>query len=190
MRFEKGCTPWNKGLKGVQIPWNKGISASAETKTKMSEAHKGHPGWNKGKPWSDKIKRKMSDSRKGQVAWNKGLIGVSKGRPKGMKHTEEAKKKMSEALRGRRPWNYIDGQSKNAKRAYGTIRYKEWRMSVYERDEFICQICRAWGKRLNCHHIKSFYDYPELRFDIENGITFCEDCHMDLHGLMTKVVEH
>lgn len=59
--------------------------------------------------------------------------------------------------------------------------YKKWRRQVYERDNFRCQICGQVGGNLNAHHIKTFKDYPELRFELSNGITLCERCHRDLH---------
>lgn len=55
--------------------------------------------------------------------------------------------------------------------------YKEWRTAVYERDEYTCQCCGAHGGKLNAHHVNQFSDYPELRYDVDNGITLCENCH-------------
>ena len=55
--------------------------------------------------------------------------------------------------------------------------YKEWRTSVYERDDYTCQCCGTRGGRLNAHHINQFADYTELRYEINNGITLCVDCH-------------
>jgi len=63
-----------------------------------------------------------------------------------------------------------------------STKYTEWRLSVYERDKFTCQECKERGGSLNAHHIKTFADYPELRFEVSNGITLCEDCHKKIKG--------
>lgn len=57
--------------------------------------------------------------------------------------------------------------------------YKEWRQKVYKRDNYTCQCC---GKTINdimvnAHHILNFSDHEDLRFDVDNGITLCEECH-------------
>jgi 5-methylcytosine-specific restriction endonuclease McrA len=54
---------------------------------------------------------------------------------------------------------------------------KEWRISVYARDDYTCQHCGVRGGTLNAHHIKRFRDYPELRTELSNGITLCVECH-------------
>lgn len=55
--------------------------------------------------------------------------------------------------------------------------YDEWREKVFERDNYTCQICGKRGSRLNAHHILNFSDHENLRYDISNGITMCEECH-------------
>ena len=55
--------------------------------------------------------------------------------------------------------------------------YKNWRTSVYDRDDYTCQCCGTRGGKLNAHHINQFADYPDLRYDVNNGITLCVKCH-------------
>ena len=70
------------------------------------------------------------------------------------------------------------GKTTEAVRLRTSIRYGEWRKSVFERDMYTCQICGQVGGKLNADHIKRFSDHPELRLDLNNGRTLCEPCHL------------
>jgi len=65
--------------------------------------------------------------------------------------------------------------------------YKDWRESVFIRDEYTCMSCNAKSGKgldvyLHAHHIKSFSKFPDFRFDINNGITLCKSCHYKEHA--------
>ena len=56
--------------------------------------------------------------------------------------------------------------------------YKQWRVSVYSRDAYTCQCCGDnKGGKLHAHHLANFSDNIKLRFNVDNGITLCSDCH-------------
>lgn len=59
--------------------------------------------------------------------------------------------------------------------------YKAWRKAVYERDGYKCQMCGT-NKNLHAHHKKEFAKYPELRYEVSNGLTVCQPCHGKIHG--------
>ncbi|WP_223881981.1 HNH endonuclease [Niallia endozanthoxylica] len=95
-----------------------------------------------------------------------------------------------EYLSGKNHPNYIFDRSL-LKDQNKTIRSSkemcEWRKSVYKRDDYTCQICKAHSSKnnaviLNAHHIIRFIDNEKLRFDINNGITLCEGCHKLTYG--------
>ena len=65
-----------------------------------------------------------------------------------------------------------------------STRYKHWRMSVLERDGFVCQGCGT-KKNLQAHHIITWEECrgnKDLRYATENGITLCRACHLEAHG--------
>jgi len=59
--------------------------------------------------------------------------------------------------------------------------YREWRHQIFMIDDWTCQECGERGGDLNVHHIKSFAKYPDLRLDIDNGITLCHNCHYTIY---------
>jgi len=56
--------------------------------------------------------------------------------------------------------------------------YKVWRMNVWARDNFKCKIVDSnCNGKIEAHHILSWKLYPELRYEINNGITLCHAHH-------------
>jgi len=72
-----------------------------------------------------------------------------------------------------------------------TQEYKKWRLAVYKRDRWTCQICfiKCSKEVIIAHHLKPFKDYKELRYTVSNGQTLCRGCHKVTHkeiGLATR----
>jgi 5-methylcytosine-specific restriction endonuclease McrA len=84
--------------------------------------------------------------------------------------------------RGVNSWAWQGGKTLISKLDRIRREAKHWRIGVFERDDYICQLCGySKGHILNAHHIKPWAKYPELRFDLDNGITLCRDCHIKIH---------
>ena len=133
-----------------KIPWNLGKKMSKESILKMSIAKKGKPSWNKGLTKSDS---RMQYER--PTAWRKNDPRISK--------------------ENQHDWK--GGITPIRTKLRHSFQYEEWRKKVFERDLYTCQDCNAIGEYLHADHIKSFSDYPELRFEVSNGRTLCVPCH-------------
>src|SRR5574343_468427 len=119
----------------------------------------------------------------------------------GRKHTPETRAKLSVRASVPKPWirgdrngmsgrtgagnpNWKGGVSPERQRLYASGDWKAIAKWVYARDGYACVRCEArksGPRSLHVHHLKSWADYPELRFDLDNLVTLCRDCHHDAH---------
>lgn len=79
-------------------------------------------------------------------------------------------------------WNWKGGVTSVNKAIRNSPDYRHWREMVFRRDCYTCQFCHKHGIKLHAHHIKSFAEYPEFRFEVNNGVTLCESCHYKEHS--------
>jgi hypothetical protein len=148
--FQKGYTPWNKELKNWQ---------STEHKEKIRLVHLG-----KKASLETKLKQSL----------------VKKGKKTGPM-SEEHKRRISDSHKGEKCYRYIKDRSllkvDERLKSYDT-QYKYWMLEVKKRDGWKCKInnCDCRG-RLEAHHILDWKNYPELRYNINNGITLCHAHH-------------
>ncbi|MCK9370822.1 HNH endonuclease [Candidatus Dojkabacteria bacterium] len=94
--------------------------------------------------------------KKGHTTWNKGLKGYRAGELNN--HWKGGITPLNHKIRT-------------------SLDFKNWRESVFARDNWTCQKCNKRGVELHAHHIKLFSLYQDLRFVVDNGMTLCEECH-------------
>lgn len=70
------------------------------------------------------------------------------------------------------------------KRNYDDPVYKKFRNEVLKRDNFTCQMCNNSNKKTwkAVHHIIKWSSSASLRYDPDNGITLCHQCHKEVTG--------
>ncbi len=118
---------------------------------------------------------------KSLVPWNKGKKGLQKHTPEslakivskttGKRRTPEQLQK----LRGANHYNWKGGITTHDRQE--RIRFQRtMQKAVFERDSYKCQICSSNGD-LQVDHIKSWADFPGLRFVLDNCRTLCAKCH-------------
>ena len=91
-----------------------------------------------------------------------------------MKGNDFWKKTVDSQFKNGHP-NYTPAKSTNYHRKI----YKNWRLVILQRDNFICQGCGEPADVV--HHPKTRKEHPELIVDPSNGVSLCRKCHMGLH---------
>ncbi|MBP7118931.1 HNH endonuclease [Candidatus Woesebacteria bacterium] len=134
-----------------------------------------------GKTWKMKesTKRKIAQAHLGKKAspeTKKKLSESHKGKPLSKEHAENLKNALP---RGNKHWKWIEDRTQLSKRdVRNDTAYQDWRKQVWTRDNFKCKIdnCDCSGN-IEAHHILRWADHPELRYEINNGITLCKFHH-------------
>lgn len=152
-----------------------------EIRKKISEsiklAHKRRPGpWRRDYTWTEESKKLMSQAKMGKPLTDEHIKNRTIAQ-RGLKRSLETRKRLSLAKKGERSPLWRGGISKKNRLIRSSLEYKLWRAAVFERDDWTCQECGERGGELHAHHIKSFKEFIDLRFAIDNGVTLCIDCH-------------
>jgi 5-methylcytosine-specific restriction endonuclease McrA len=117
---------------------------------------------------------------------HKKMSEYKKGKPLCLKHREN----ISKANRGSNSYSWKGGVTKLNRLIRFSFEYRQWRSDVFTRDNFICQWCDSKGY-LEAHHLKALWQIIEENniqnidqafaceelWNINNGITLCEECH-------------
>ncbi len=76
--------------------------------------------------------------------------------------------------------NLTDEERENGRMIPG---YEAWREAVFKRDNYTCLCCKKRGGKLCAHHKDNYSEFPELRIEVSNGVTLCEECHVEFHSI-------
>lgn len=179
--FTKGMIPWNKGIKTGLVPktaFKKGRKTWCEGKVIWPDPEK-HPSWKGGLPSCEDCGKKLTQRKYKQCIAcyniNKKTRTIEKLKTSHIGQKAWNKGKKSKISKENHP-NWKGGVTPTNHLIRNSIESKQWVKTILSRDNYECQMCGEGGY-LEAHHIKRFCDFPELRFEINNGISLCKKCH-------------
>ena len=141
-----------------------------ETKLKISESNKGkrignkNPMWKGGKP-------KCKVCGKTLKTWRGTLC-------------KECFLKREQS--GENNSNWKDYPLKDEIRKLRKSKYNRiWVKEVKEKYNYTCDVCGS-KENLHSHHLYNWADYPDYRFELDNGVCLCKKCHFEFHKIYGK----
>lgn len=70
----------------------------------------------------------------------------------------------------------------------GKYSLRVWSSEVRKRDGHTCRREGCGSKKnLHAHHIYNQADNPDIRFEVWNGVTLCQTCHIAFHKIYGNV---
>lgn len=176
--FKKGQISWNKGRNGIHL------SPATEFKKGLLPHNKKTPLHKKCLKCSRELFVKPSLARVvhcSQSCAKRGRISPWKGHT-ASPETRRKQRLAKYGIRGPAHHNWKGGHSRTERNAdMQRSDYRRWRSSVFSRDGYSCAVCKRVGGHLNAHHIRPYAKFPELRYEVSNGISLCVVCHKEAH---------
>ena len=131
------------------------------------------------------VKAKFSAAKIGLEPWNKGIkMWEDREHPRGTLNMKFPHRS------GEKCHLWRGGVSSENELARKSPEYREWRTSVFERDNYTCVECGVRGGKLHADHILPFAYYHELRLEITNGRTLCVKCHYKTDTYGSKALKY
>ncbi len=172
---------------------NTGKIRTEEQKKRSSESRKGK------KQSSETIEKRRLKLIGRKILWKDKIGKSNKGKKRSKETIEKHKQQIIKLWQD--PEYRKNHSGKNSHMWKGGItklqdlirelkKYKQWRSQIFQRDNWTCQTCHFRGNVI-AHHIKQFstiieqYNIKTLDealncselWNINNGVTLCEDCH-------------
>ena len=106
-----------------------------------------------------------------------GTVGKAHAKVIEMCKTGEFQRNMSARLQGIPIEEWKGFTTPENQRLVASPEYKQWKKSVFKRDQHTCQLCNKTNCPIAAHHIYMKAKYPDRVLNIDNGITLCDKCH-------------
>lgn len=163
--FKKGQAPWNKGKPGYKLA----LSQERREELSRQAAFIGRL------PWSmDRRERHRQ-----RILLNPIRLGTTTSKEAGAKLSASQKNRFA-GDKNKHPRWIADRSKLNISnvRPMNDWRAREWSRAIKNRDGWRCKIVNDnCSGKLEAHHILPWSKFPELRYELNNGITLCHFLH-------------
>jgi len=118
-----------------------------------------HPGWKGGKPKCKGCEKQL------QNYWNERCNACYREFNRKENHPSFNKEK-------NKTWYRLARNSEE---------YIVWRKEIYAKFNYKCFICDEKKSQMDAHHLDNFAQFPEKRYEVNNGVLLCKEHHNDFH---------